>query len=270
MQNRKSFVIGSSVAGGISPAVLKPLTAVLLAALASSTPALAQWSSSGSGAGSSVSTGNQYINLTYQGNNTNPPTTNSGTTLQFNALGGWGAGYINFFTWQSSPTNPVPSAQWSAIDNGNFSANQTLSTSSGGYQNTTLVPRLTINGGNSNGTSGFVGIGTTNPQHLLHVFGAIGATEVIVSSGGADYVFEPDYRLQPLGEVKRYIQQYHHLPGIPPASQVSEKGMSLGEMQTRLLAKVEELTLHMIRAEEENRELRARLTKVESTGARER
>ena len=119
-----------------------------------------------------------------------------------------------------------------------------------------------------------MGIGTSSPQHLLHVAGTIGAEEVIVSSTGADYVFQPGYRLKPLAEVAAYIQQQHHLPGIPSANEVQEKGVSLGEMQGKLLAKVEELTLHMIRAEErsqkleaQNRELRERIVRLESREA---
>jgi hypothetical protein len=109
-----------------------------------------------------------------------------------------------------------------------------------------------------------VGIGTTNPQHLLHVAGTIGAEEVIVSSTGADYVFQSGYRLRPLSEVNAFIQENHHLPDIPSEAEVKENGVRLGEMQSKLLAKVEELTLHMIdadarnaRLERENQELRA-------------
>jgi hypothetical protein len=91
--------------------------------------------------------------------------------------------------------------------------------------------------------AGNVGIGTASPQHLLHVAGTIGAEEVIVSSTGADYVFEPEYRLAPLGEVADYIKANHHLPEIPSAAEVVEKGVSLGDMQSKLLAKIEELTL---------------------------
>ena len=37
-------------------------------------------------------------------------------------------------------------------------------------------------------------------------------------------------------------------------------------MQTKLLAKIEELTLHMIQAEEENRHLRERVERLEAEG----
>jgi hypothetical protein len=120
-------------------------------------------------------------------------------------------------------------------------------------------------------SGGNVGIGTTSPQHSLHVAGVIGAEEVIVSSTGADYVFQPGYRLKPLAEVAKYIKQNGHLPGVPSAQEVQDKGVGLGDMQTKLLAKVEELTLHMIQAEArsqkietENRELRERVARLES------
>jgi hypothetical protein len=118
--------------------------------------------------------------------------------------------------------------------------------------------------------AGNVGIGTTTPVHPLQVVGTIGATQVIVSSTGADYVFKPDYKLAPLKDVAAFITQNHHLPEIPSAAEVQEKGVDLGEMQTKLLAKIEELTLHMIqtderndRLEEHNRELQARIAALE-------
>jgi hypothetical protein len=54
------------------------------------------------------------------------------------------------------------------------------------------------------------------------------------------------------------------LPEIPSTKEVEEKGMSVGEMQSKLLAKIEELTLHMIQAGQENRELRARVGRLEA------
>jgi len=114
--------------------------------------------------------------------------------------------------------------------------------------------------------NGNVGIGTASPVHPLQVAGAIGAEEIIVSSNGADYVFDPDYRLAPLNEVADYIKANHHLPEIPSAQEVQEKGVSLGDMQAKLLAKIEELTLHMIQAEKENRDLRDRIARLEAWG----
>ena len=104
---------------------------------------------------------------------------------------------------------------------------------------------------------GNVGIGLTTPQYPLSVKGVIGAGEVVVTntSGWADYVFSPDYRLRPLAEVASYIRANHHLPEIPSADEVGAKGVGVGEMQSRLLAKVEELTLHMIQAEEKSKAL---------------
>jgi hypothetical protein len=113
-------------------------------------------------------------------------------------------------------------------------------------------------------SNGAVGIGTQSPAHLLHVAGTIGAEEVIISSTGADYVFDPGYRLAPLTEVSDYIEANHHLPEIPSAAEGVAKGVSLGEMQSKLLAKIEELTLHMIQTEKENRELRECIGRLET------
>jgi DNA-binding transcriptional MerR regulator len=104
--------------------------------------------------------------------------------------------------------------------------------------------------------SGNVGIGTTNPQYKLAVNGNIGAQDIIVTNTGwSDYVFRPGYRLRPLSEVSQFIQANHHLPDIPTEAEVKEKGVSLGDMQAKLLAKVEELTLHMIQTDERNNRL---------------
>jgi hypothetical protein len=110
-------------------------------------------------------------------------------------------------------------------------------------------------------TTGNVGIGTTNPTHTLTVSGTIRAKEIIVDDANwPDYVFTDDYHLQPLDTVERHIQTHKHLPGIPSAQEIAKTGVSLGEMQTLLLAKIEELTLHQI---ELNKRLNAQDEKLE-------
>jgi hypothetical protein len=116
--------------------------------------------------------------------------------------------------------------------------------------------------------AGAVGIGTTSPQQLLDVHGTMAAQEVIVTTSGADYVFDPNYRLAPLSEVAGYIQEHHHLPDIPSSEEMQQKGASVGEMQAKMLAKIEELTLHMIEADKENQELRARIAHLEAAEGR--
>jgi hypothetical protein len=119
------------------------------------------------------------------------------------------------------------------------------------------------NASNQNYFAGNIGIGVTNPVSKLAVNGTISASEVVVTSSPADYVFDPAYRLAPLAEVSAYVKENHHLPEIPSAKEVGEKGVSLGDMQSKLLAKIEELTLHMIHAEEENQALRKRVAHLE-------
>jgi hypothetical protein len=49
-----------------------------------------------------------------------------------------------------------------------------------------------------------------------------------------------------LGEVEQFIKANNHLPEIPTEAEVKENGVGLGEMNAKLLQKVEELTLYLI------------------------
>lgn len=112
--------------------------------------------------------------------------------------------------------------------------------------------------------TGNVGIGTDNPNWKLTVAGTTHAEEVIVDlmTTVPDYVFEDGYELKPLKEIENYIEVNKHLPDIPSAKEVKENGMNVGEMQSKLLKKIEELTLYMIKMQKENTEMSRIIEKI--------
>ena len=104
--------------------------------------------------------------------------------------------------------------------------------------------------------SGQVGIGTASTgTHKLAVDGSIGAREIKVeASGWSDFVFEKGYTLRTLEDVEEHIKERGHLPEIPTEAEVIENGINLGEMDAKLLQKIEELTLYLI---EQNKKIEA-------------
>jgi len=108
--------------------------------------------------------------------------------------------------------------------------------------------------------SGNVGIGTATPDAKLAVKGQIHAQEVKVdltgSMAGPDYVFEKNYKLPTLEEIKAFIDQNKHLPGVPSAPEMEKNGVQLGEMNMLLLKKMEELTLYAIEMNKNVKELK--------------
>lgn len=103
-----------------------------------------------------------------------------------------------------------------------------------------------------NGMSHFadtMSIGTTKTNgSLLAVAGKISAEEVEVSfsSTWPDFVFSTSYELNTLAQVEEYINKHSHLPNVPSADEVAEKGINIAEMDAILLQKIEELTLYTI------------------------
>lgn len=65
-------------------------------------------------------------------------------------------------------------------------------------------------------------------------------------------MFEPSYQRASLADVEKYIKVNRHLPEIPSAKEVKENGISLGEMNAKLLKKIEELTLYLIEQNKKN------------------
>ena len=109
-----------------------------------------------------------------------------------------------------------------------------------------LVERMSITDG------GDVLIGTTDEAlgdgYKLRVKGKIISEEIKVQLQAAwpDYVFQTDYSLSSLNDVEKFIQKNNHLPNIPSAADVEKSGIELGEMQRKMMEKIEELTLHLI------------------------
>lgn len=112
--------------------------------------------------------------------------------------------------------------------------------------------------------NGQVGIGVETAEglpddtdFLLAVDGKIIAEEVRVELSGfwPDYVFEKNYTLKPLDKLNEEIKTLGHLPGIPSAAQVATEGFELGDMQRKLLEKIEELTLYVLELHNTNKAL---------------
>lgn len=111
--------------------------------------------------------------------------------------------------------------------------------------------------------NGRVGIGTVNPSHTLTVNGTVRAKEVLVDVNiGADHVFNSGYNLKDLSEVKSFIEENKHLPDIPSEKEMQEKGLNMNEFQIKLLQKIEELTLYVIKQQKEMDEQQKEIYKL--------
>jgi hypothetical protein len=116
------------------------------------------------------------------------------------------------------------------------------------------------------GAGGQVAIGTDilDPSALLTVKGKISSREIkVIATAGADFVFDPNYDLLSLNEVKKYVLEHKHLPEIPSAKEMINNGLDLGKMNVKLLQKIEELTLYLIEKEQQLKTQEERLLKIE-------
>lgn len=123
-------------------------------------------------------------------------------------------------------------------------------------------------------TNSRVGINQNAPTQALDVVGHInvsGATGGNIYITGdlihmpdnkiyprpPDYVFEPDYKLMAIKELKNYLAKNKHLPNIPSAKEVKKDGVKIFEQNRLMLEKLEEAYLYIIKLEE-------RVVKLES------
>lgn len=100
---------------------------------------------------------------------------------------------------------------------------------------------------------------TFNGDYKLYVGTGIMTEKVKIalsnSDEWADYVFQDDYALMSLEEVREYITDNGHLPNVPSAEQVVKTGIDVAKMNALLLGKIEELTLYMLQQEERIQQL---------------
>lgn len=98
---------------------------------------------------------------------------------------------------------------------------------------------------------GKVGIGVFPTLYTLEVNGTTRSKEVIVETGWADYVFEPNYQLKSIDEMESFIKENKHLPNIPAASEIETNGLKVGETNKAMMEKIEELALYIIQLKKE-------------------
>jgi len=120
--------------------------------------------------------------------------------------------------------------------------------------------RLQVNGNT------LIGSGNPAAGYQLSVKGKVICEEakVQLNASWPDYVFASSYQKKSLYQLEDYILQHRHLPNIPSAAEVEQNGLLLGDMQKRMMEKVEELTLYLIELKKENDQLKKRVKKLEN------
>lgn len=113
--------------------------------------------------------------------------------------------------------------------------------------------------------NGQVGIGTANPTSLLSVNGTILTKDIEVStrySDWPDYVFEKEYKLPSLDDLKKYVKTHKHLPYMTSKEEVGRaEKYNLNNTTVNLLRTVEELTLHILELNDKVKELERKVNK---------
>lgn len=177
--------------------------------------------------------------------------TSYGAALHINNSGNNSAYNKLLFFEYSAPTTEIMKVRNTALNYDAFVLN-----SSGG---------MTINNGNYipfdlKADGQLIMSNATGKTFQFDPNGLLRARRIKVDADSwADFVFEPNYDLMPLPEVKAYVEENKHLPGVPSEQEVVEQGIDLAAMNKILIQKVEELMLHMIDQNETVTELKAEI-----------
>lgn len=180
-----------------------------------------------------------------------------------NTSGGWGGMSANIY-WDAVSERRErivtgPTAEYGMTDEGDLVLLTAVSAGANTLVN--AKPNMIIK------NNGGIGINTWEiPEgYELAVNGKVIAGEIKVKPvtyWWPDYVFEPDYQLMPVDKVAQYIAENGHLPNIPKAEVVKAEGYHLGEMDVKLLEKIEELTLYAIDADKKIKEQQQQINEL--------
>lgn len=193
----------------------------------------------------------------------------------------WSSSYIGFNLKKNGPWTSTWATYSDGANNGAagiiggingsllFMTAPTFNGSSGGqtFQDADMPAkvRMSLNGTGQLriGTKAAIGV---HSDYRLSVYGKLTAVSLYVladnATNWADYVFADDYKLTPLPELESFLKANRHLPEMPTTSEVETNGINVAALNTLLLKKVEELTLHLIAL---NKQV-ARLEAAQQTG----
>lgn len=111
--------------------------------------------------------------------------------------------------------------------------------------------------------SGDLRIGTTTPAtgYKVSINGKVICTELRVElqSNWPDYVFSENHEIPAIEELASFVKTNQHLPGIPSAQCILEEGFHVGEMQSKMMEKIEEQALYIIQLNDKIKKLESKL-----------
>ena len=109
--------------------------------------------------------------------------------------------------------------------------------------------------------TGKIGINTDNTvdDYALAVDGGIISSKVFIKEvkHWPDHVFADNYTLMGWDELRQYLDENRHLPGVPAESDIVSNGYDIHEMQYVLLEKIEEMTRYILLLQDEISELKS-------------
>lgn len=121
------------------------------------------------------------------------------------------------------------------------------------------IASLTVKGNALIGDPGVIIKSKLASGYRLYVQDGILTEKITIASSSstkwADYVFNNDYKLKPLNELEEYVKINNHLPNIPSAEDVAKNGIDVGNINAKLLEKIEELHLYIFQLEKRIKEI---------------